>query len=78
MRLISEIFRVINGCFCNSVFPYSINCEDEVYAQNCFGVTKEFGDWLISQGVKYEKDEEDEEDEEELPDVSSKEVGVEA
>lgn len=64
MRLLSEIFRVFNGCFSNSVFPYSINCEDEVYAQNCFGVTKEFGDWLISQGIKSEVSEENLSDDE--------------
>jgi len=48
-RKLDEIFRVCFGtCFSNPVFPYNLNCADPKYESNCFGITKEFGDWLIA------------------------------
>lgn len=58
---IDNILRVFYGVMSNSVFPYSINITDEKgEIVNCFGVTEQFGDFLIKElGLKKQGKESD-------------------
>lgn len=42
----NEFWRLFIGFMGNPVFPYSVNTADPKYQCNCFGITKEFGEWL--------------------------------
>ena len=55
VRPLADIYKVFIGvCFPNPVFPYCLNCKDEKYGNNCFGITQEFGDFLKESGVRGE------------------------